>query len=275
MGQTGEVERLLATLRDQAPGVRCAGLAALVNRQLADEAWLRVAAYVAHALTEPSIPGWERERCLGAVPRIPVRSLRDLLARLAAEGDLVAADALARAGDPRGPQLVRDLLFPQFEAATEEQRVAVAHRLARVGDQRVLPFLLERMERGLPSDLQYLAMLDVSGVKARIRKRCRSLRKLSIQLAKADRAKTDHAPPILAGQLSQQRLWLAVALARSGDEGELERLLDECAQELVIEPVSFWGNPERAYALVAAGGQVVPRRLGRRLRPRADADEGS
>ena len=207
-------------MTDASSAVRLGALEAVLGLPLDAEGRRAVARYVVNVLADATRP--ERTDVIALAARVPSRSVRERLAELAIGG---GSDALP-----------------------------AAISLAAIHDSRAVEPLLEAAERADTEAMEALASVDVSSVASRVH-------------ALLD-ATSSVAPPELSGTAERRRsllyeaadaglrrFWLALALARSGDEGPLRSFVED-HRDGRVELSLFWGQPEVGWAAIRAGGPV-------------------
>ena len=149
---------------------------------------------------------------------------------------------------------VRERLWAMAEKGDPEERSRAAFALAEAGDGRAVQPLLSMLGDPLwqVDASRLLARLDVSDCREALRYRCAVI------------------PPGPEGD--EQRFWLALGLARTGEHAELQRFLTEYeagAAELRL----MWGDPSLLLAELRRG-PALPERARERLRETTATMEG-
>ncbi len=148
-----DVAPLLRALHDASPEVRLAMFEALVRLPLAPSDWAEVGAYATWVVDSRDSPA-ERLDVIGATPYVSVRSFRERVARLLAEGEsadrLHAALALALLGDPRSAGPLIEALGDSGKQ--DWDRTEGARRLALVDVSGVRDALVENCHQARGDD---------------------------------------------------------------------------------------------------------------------------
>jgi hypothetical protein len=182
---------------------------------------LDVAGYVRSVLAGTSEEWPERDEVIELSSRVPVRSIREELATIAG-----------------GP-------------GSDAFRATVA--LAEAGDARAAPALLEAAESGDEQAAELLARLDVTAVAEDVRD---LIGRLPRPVPPTESGtESSRARLYEAADAGMRRFWLALALARAGDDDELRAFVEDERAGRAITPL-FWGQPEVGWARIRAGGPV-------------------
>jgi hypothetical protein len=160
--------------------------------------------------------------------KIPVRSVREHLAQIAEAG---GPNALAAAGS-----------------------------LASVQDGRGAPVLLAAARDGSEWAAQQLAGIDLSGHLQELREVLAAVPRPPVPQGSGTEESRNAG--YAAGSAGSRRFWLALALARNGDDSELRAFLDDEREGRALADI-FFGQPEVWWAAITAGG-AVPEALAHR-----------
>jgi hypothetical protein len=148
-----DVAPLLRALHDASPEVRLAMFEALVRLPLAPSDWAEVGAYATWVIDSRDSLA-ERLDVIDATPYVAVRSFRERVARLLAEGEgadrLHAALALALLGDPRSAAPLIEALGDSGKQ--DWDRTEGARRLALVDVSGVRDALVEKCRQARGDD---------------------------------------------------------------------------------------------------------------------------
>jgi hypothetical protein len=217
---------------EQGRGNRIAAMRTLVGLPLSEDAWRSVASASAGLLGDLARAAMDVD-VIDLFSRIPVRSIRETLRRVALDADhpsgIRCATVLADRGDPAAT----DRLATIATEPDHPSSLDCAIFLARRGDTRGANRLLTELDSTRAEEAaERLAGLPIERI--------------------TDLSRT----PLLRAAASDSpmvRFWSRLALARLGDLEALDRIWESLrSAESHQTPPLFWGDPWRPYNALAA-----------------------